>query len=139
MQTYTVLSADRLDQWGLANNLDELLASIAILVDLSNVSRSHRLVQGNINRVVNTLEPDSDVWYEADRSAKLVADLALVDVVSQAVRNQVVGQELDVVLRRWLGSGAGITGDTENGRLATEMLNQRGNSELSGSSVAAGV
>lgn len=42
---------------GFANNLDQLLASISLLVDLNNLPRSHLLVQWDADSQVNTAEP----------------------------------------------------------------------------------
>lgn len=52
-----VLVLDRLYKRRLANDLNELLTSVSVLVDLKNVSRSHRLVQGDVNGQVNAAEP----------------------------------------------------------------------------------
>lgn len=55
---------------------------------------------------MNTLEPNGNVRNESNAGVKLGADLALVDMVSQAVRDDVVGQELNVVLRARFGTSA---------------------------------
>lgn len=54
-----VLVLDCPHQRGFTNDLDKLLASISVLVDLANVSRAHRFVQGNIQGQVDTTEPGS--------------------------------------------------------------------------------
>lgn len=52
-----VLVLDRLDKRRLANDLDELFTSISVLVDLKDIARSHRLVQGDVDGQVNAAEP----------------------------------------------------------------------------------
>ena len=54
-----VLVLDRLDVGSLADNLDELLASVAVLVDVANLTRGHFLGQGNVDGELNTTEPRS--------------------------------------------------------------------------------
>lgn len=88
---------------------------------------------------MNTLEPNSNVRDESNAGVELGADLALVDVVSQAVRDNVVGQELNVVLRARLGTSAGVSRNPKSGGLATEEGNQGSDSDLSGSSIASRV
>ena len=88
---------------------------------------------------MNTLEPSGNVGNEGNAGVKLRADLPLVNVISQAVSDEVVGQEVDVVLRARLGTSAGIPRNTERGGLATEKRDQRANSNLGGRSVASRV
>lgn len=52
-----VLVLDRLHKGRLADDLYELFTSISVLVDLKNIARSHRLVQGDVNGQVNAAEP----------------------------------------------------------------------------------
>lgn len=52
-----VLVLDRLDKRRFANDLNELFASVSVLVDLKDVSRSHRFVQGDVNGQVDAAEP----------------------------------------------------------------------------------
>ena len=77
---------------------------------------------------MNTLEPHSDMWNERNVGVQLVADFPLVNMISQAVRDDVVGQELNVVLRAGLGSSTRIPGNTKDGRLSTKKGNKRSNS-----------
>lgn len=135
----TVLAADVLDKRGLANNLDELLASVSVLVDLTNVTRGHALLEGDRDGVVDTTEPNGDVGNEGNLSAELAADLTLVNVASQAVRDEVVGEVVDIVLGRRLGTGAGVTGNTKDVRHTAKVLNEGGNAELGSGSIATGV
>ena len=53
----SMLVLNGLDQGSFTNNLDELLASIALLVDLTDVPRGHGLVERNVEGEVNTTEP----------------------------------------------------------------------------------
>lgn len=53
----SVLVLDRLHKWGFTNDLHKPFASISVLIDLTDVSRSHRLVQGDINGQVDAAEP----------------------------------------------------------------------------------
>lgn len=42
-----VLAGNVLDAWGLADNLDELLTFVALLVEITNVAGGHCFVQGD--------------------------------------------------------------------------------------------
>jgi hypothetical protein len=42
-----VLAGDVLDEWGLANDLNELLAGVAVLVQVADVARCHCAVERN--------------------------------------------------------------------------------------------
>lgn len=155
-----VAASDGLDGRRLANDLHELLTSITILVDVANVAGGHLLLQGDADSVlyrsqlrlkprsdsietrvtyVNALEPDSNVRDERNAGAKLCADLLLVDVISQAVRNDVVGEVVHVVLGAGLSASSGVAGNTEDSGLTTQVGHKGGNSNLSGSSVASRV
>lgn len=48
----TVTTSNVLDKRCLANNLDQLLASIALLEDVADVTRGHLLLQGDGDRVL---------------------------------------------------------------------------------------
>jgi hypothetical protein len=74
--------------------------------------------------------------HESNRSPQLSTDLPLVDVIGQAVRNHVVGEVLDVVLRARLGSSSGVSRDTEHGGLSTEVRNNGSNGDLRGGGIA---
>lgn len=52
-----VLVLDRLYERRLTDDLYELFTSISVLVDLKDIARSHRLVQGDVNGQVNAAEP----------------------------------------------------------------------------------
>lgn len=93
-----VLATDVLHQRRLTDDLDQLLTGVAVLVDLANVARRHGLVERDRDGVVNAAEPDGNVRDEGHLGAELGADLALVDVARQAVRNDVAREEVDVVL-----------------------------------------
>lgn len=86
-----VLTADVLDERALARNLDELLLVETVLVELSDVARGHLVGERDGDGVVDAGEPDSDVGDERHGCAELCGDLALVDMVSQTVGNEVVG------------------------------------------------
>lgn len=134
-----VATGNVLHEGSLAGDLDELLAGVTVLVKVANVTGCHLLGEGNADGVVDTLEPDSHVGDEGNAGTELGADLTLVDVVSQTVGDDVVGEEVDIVLGAGLGSSARVTGDTEGGGLAAEEGNERSNAELGSSGVAAGV
>lgn len=53
----SVLVLDRLHKWGFTDDLYKLFASISVLIDLTDISRSHRLVQRDMDGQVNTAEP----------------------------------------------------------------------------------
>lgn len=52
-----VLVLDRLDIRSLADNLDQLLSSVAVLVNLTNVPGGHLLGEGNVDGQLDTTEP----------------------------------------------------------------------------------
>lgn len=70
---------------------------------------------------------------------QLSANLALVDVISQAVGDEVVGQELHVVLGARLGASTRVSRDTEAGGLAAKEGNEGSNSKLGSGGVASRV
>ena len=53
----SVLVLNRLHKRGFTNNLYKLFTSISVLIDLTDISRSQRLVQGDIEGQVNAAEP----------------------------------------------------------------------------------
>lgn len=88
---------------------------------------------------MNALEPDSNVGDKRNASSELCTDLSLVDVVSQAVRNDVVRKVLHIILGAGLSASARVSGDTKDGGLSTEVGNERSNADLGSSSIATGV
>lgn len=53
----SVLILNRLHERGFTNNLYKLFASISVLIHLTDISRSQRLVQGDVDGQVNATEP----------------------------------------------------------------------------------
>ena len=49
----TVASGNVLHQRGLANDLDELLTSVALLVDVADIARSQLLLEGNADGLLD--------------------------------------------------------------------------------------
>lgn len=135
----TVTASNILNQGSFTGDLDELLAGIAFLVEVADIARGHLLLQGNADAVGDTLEPNRDVGNESNAGAQLRADLPLVDVVCQAVGNDVVGEELDVVLGARLGASTRVAGHTEGGGLAAQEGNKRSNTKLGSGGIAARV
>lgn len=80
-----VLVLDGLDDRSFADNLDELLAGVSVLVDLANITRCHLLVQGNVDSQVNTTEPGGDMGHESSGCTEVVANLSLMDVACEGV------------------------------------------------------
>ena len=89
--------------------------------------------------MVDPLEPGRYVRDEGDVAAELVGYLALVDVVGEGVRDDVVGEVLDVVLGGGFGARAGVAGHAEDGRGGGDEGDERGDADLGGGGVAAGV
>jgi len=116
-----MLARDILDERRLPSNLDELLPGVSILVQVPNFPRGHLLGQGNADSVVNPLEPNCDVRNESNRDTKSSSYLTFVDMVSQAVRHQVVLQLIDVILGTWLCSSPRITRYTKYGGRTSEV------------------
>jgi hypothetical protein len=50
----TVTASNVLDEGSLASDLDKLLTSVAVLVDVADVAGSHLLVQGDADGVLET-------------------------------------------------------------------------------------
>jgi hypothetical protein len=80
------------DKRCLPNNLDQLLTCIPILVNLANISGSHRLIERDGDGMRNAAEPTRDVRDETDFGSELSRNLALVDVIRQAVGYHVIGE-----------------------------------------------
>lgn len=131
----TVLAANILHARSLADDLHQSLACVSLLVQVADISARHGLLQGQADGVVDTLEPDGNVGDECNFNAKLAADLTLVDVICQAVGDDVASQILDIVLGAGLGACAGVTGNTKDGGLAAEEGYERCNTELCGGCV----
>lgn len=49
----TVATGNVFDKRGFAHNLDELLTSVAILVEVADIAGGHLLLQGNADRVLH--------------------------------------------------------------------------------------
>jgi len=133
---HAVRPADRLDARRLPADLHQLLPGVALLVQVPDVARRERLAQRDRDRVVDPLEPRRHVRDERHLDAQLAADLALVDVVRQAVRDDVVAEVLHVVLRRRLRARARVPADAEHRRLPAEELDERRDAQLRGRRVA---
>ena len=61
---------------------------------------------GSCDTYVNALKPHGDVWDECNISPQLRGDFPLMDVIRQAVGDDVILEIVDVVLWRWLGPSA---------------------------------
>lgn len=61
----SMLVLDRLNQGSLTNNLDELLASITVLVDLTDIARGHGLVERDVESEVDTAEPRGTAYCQS--------------------------------------------------------------------------
>lgn len=72
------------------------------------------------------------VGHKTNRGAEAVADLALVYVTCQAVGQQVVLQDVEIILRRGLGARSTIARYSEHGWLCVwrNMINDRRDCEL---------
>ena len=62
-----------------------------------------------------------------------------MNVIRQAIRDDIVGQILDVVLRTGFRARAAVARDAEDGGLAAKMGEERCNANLSCSGIAAGI
>lgn len=71
--------------------------------------------------MVDSSEPDGDVRDESHFMAELSADFFFVDVVGQGIGDQIVGEDVDVVLWRRLGTGTGVAGNTEDSGGGSEV------------------
>lgn len=88
---------------------------------------------------MDALEPDSNVGNKSNLSSKLRADFPLVDVIRKAVRDEVIGEERNVVLLAGLGSSTRITRHTKDRGLAAQERHQWRNTNLRSGGIAAWV
>lgn len=103
-----VSSADVLDAGRLPCDAHQGLAGEAFLVEIADVARGERGGEGNVDGVMDSLEPGGHVRDEGHSRPQLRGDLPFVDMVCQAVGNDVIGEVFDVVLGAGLRSGAAV-------------------------------
>ena len=132
-------AADGLHAGDIPDDLHERLAAIPILIQIADVAGSHGVSEWDGDGMVDPLEPGRDVRDEGDGAAELGGDLALVDVVGEGVRDDVVGEVLDVVLGGGFGARAGVAGHAEDGRGGGDEGDEWGDPHLGGGGVAARV
>ena len=99
----------------------------------------HRLAQPQVDGHGDAAEVRRHVRHELHRHPQVRGHLALVDVVGQRVRHEVVAQQPGVVAVRGRGARARIAGDSEALRRARQLVEQRRDGDLHGGCVAAGV
>ena len=132
-------AADGLHAGDIPDDLHERLAAVPILIQVADVAGAHGGSQRDGDGVVDPLEPRRDVRDEGDVAAELGGDLALVDVVGEGVRDDVVGEVLDVVFWGGFGARAGVAGHAEDGRGGGDEGHEWGDPDLGGGGVAARV
>lgn len=87
--------------------------------------------------MMDPLEPLRHVRDKRHLDAELGGDLPLVDMVREAVGDDIVSQIGDVVLRGGLRAGAGVAAHAEDGGLPREMGQEGRDADLRGGGVAA--
>lgn len=112
-----VFVLDRPHKRGFANDLDKLFASISVLVDLADVSRTHCFVKRNIKGQVNATEPGGA------RLLSVFWSIAVEEATHQC------GINADEISRWWLISRSCIWPV----KLSTEMLASRNNAAVANS------
>lgn len=95
---HSMFPRDILDHWRFPRDADQLLFIVAVLVQLTDISTGHLLLERQGDGVVDSGEPDGDVGDEGHFVAELDADFFFVDVVGERVGDEVVGEDVDVVL-----------------------------------------
>ena len=152
-----MLPGDRFDERWLASDLDEFLSSVSILEQRSDVPRTHLLLERQADGVlqhmsasehekyrtvvsyVDTLEPNRYVRNKGHIRPELGGDLPFVDVIREAVGDDVVGEVVHVILRAGLRPCARVAGHPEHRGLATEVWHQRPDAQLCGRGVTSGI
>ncbi|KAG0752286.1 hypothetical protein G6F24_013670 [Rhizopus arrhizus] len=112
------------------HHLDQRLARIGLLEALDDLLAGLHAVQPQVGGERDATEMRRDVRHELDGHAQLYRHLALVHVIGQRIRHQVVGQQLAVGLVRRRGTSTGVTGDTEALRRAGQQVQQRMHRQL---------
>src|SRR5271156_4815861 len=102
----TVTACNVLDQRSLSDNLQQSFSGVSLLVQRTNITRCHLLLQGNVDGMVDALEPHGNMRDKSNINTQLGRNFFLVNMVSQTVRDEIVGQVLDVILGTRLGASA---------------------------------
>lgn len=84
------------------------LAGEAFLVEVADVARGEWFRKRDVDGVVDALEPGGHVRDECHFRTQLRRDFPFVDVVCQAVGDDVVGEVFDVVFRTGFRAGAAV-------------------------------
>jgi len=134
-----VSPADVLDARRLPCDSHQGLAGEAFVVEVADVARGERLGERDADRVMDPLEPRGDMRDKRHLCTQLRRYLPFMDVICQAVRDDVVGEVFNVVLGARFRAGAAVARDAEDGGLAGEMGDERRNADLGGGGIAAGV
>ena len=136
-----MLSTDLLHAGHIPYNLDERLPLVPFLKDIPDVAGRDLLGERDGDGMVDALEPGCDVRDESYLPTQLRRHLPLVDVVCQAVRDDVVSQVLHVVLWARFGARSGVAGHAKDCRVSCwrDVVEKWGDSELGGGGVAAWV
>ena len=94
-----VHTSNLLDQRAFAYNFHQRLAFISFLEDITDIPRSVFPVKDDIDTVMDTLEPYSNMGDERHVLLELGGDFPLVDVICQGIRYYVVCEIFDIILR----------------------------------------
>lgn len=100
--------ANILDAGRLPCDAHEWLAGEAFLVQVADVARDEGLGERDVDRMMDALEPRGHVRDEGHLGAQLRGDFSFVDMVCQAVGDDIVGEVFDVVLGTGLRAGAAV-------------------------------
>lgn len=103
-----VRPANVLDAGRLPCNAHEWLAGKAFLVEVADVARGEWGGEGDVDGVVDSLEPGGYVRDERHLRAQLRRDFSLMDMIRQAVGDDVVGEIFDVVFGARFRAGAAV-------------------------------
>lgn len=84
------------------------LAGEAFLVEVADVARGEWFRKRDVDGVVDPLEPGGHVRDECHLRTQLRRDFPFVDMVGQAVGDDVVGEVFDVVFRTGFRAGTAV-------------------------------
>ena len=132
-------TGDPADPRRLILHVHQRLIGIMLAINPPHAVKIERLAQDHVRGDGQPTKMRRHMRHELHRMIQLATDFALVHVSSEAVGHQVVAQQLDVVLVRRRGAGAGIAGHAKALRRAIQPFAHRHQQQLHGSGVAAGI
>src|SRR5450755_758899 len=115
------------------------LLRVTLTVTLPDRIACHGAIQPQVYRHRDAAKMWRHMRHEFNRQAKMLRHFALVGVIDQRVRHQVVAQLFRIIALRRCRAGAGIAGDAETGRRRGEHVLQWRDRELHRRCVTTGI